>query len=296
MTQDEVRRQELGDFLRTRRARVSPANVGLLVTPRRRTPGLRREEVAQLAGISATWYTWLEQKRPIRVSPRALDNLARVLQLKPAERVQLFQLAMRQPVVDANARHETVSAPIQQILDQLGSMPAFVRGRRWDILAWNRSARAFFFDFQRVPPEERNLVWLIFTHPELRSLMVDWEPRAQDIVARFRLDYGRHAGDLHFLQLVERLNAVSPEFADWWPRFDVLPQIEGRKQYRHPGVGLIVAEHTTFTLTDNSDLRITVFSGADEKSIARLQRAVAAHESGLRTRNQRRHRIAYRAS
>lgn len=288
-TQDEIRRQELSDFLRTRRARVAPADVGLLVTQRRRTPGLRREEVAQLAGISATWYTWLEQRRPIRASPRALDNLARVLQLQPVERIQLFQLAMRQPVVDATDRRESVSRPIQRMLDQLDSMPAFIRGRSWDILAWNHGARAFFFDFKRVPAAERNLVWLVFTHPELRSLMMDWETRARDVVARFRLDYGRHAGDPYFLQLVERLNTVSPEFIRWWPRSDVLPQLEGRKRYNHPVVGLINAEHTTFTLADSPDLRMTVFSGADKKSIARMRRAVAAHESGLRARNQPRH-------
>ena len=296
MTEDEARRQELGDFLRNRRARVAPSDVGLVATPRRRAPGLRREEVAQLAGISASWYTWLEQKRPIRISPRTLDNLARVLQLNPAERIQLFQLALRQPVIEGTSQREHVSLATQRMLDQLDSMPAFIRGRRQNILAWNRAARAFFFDFEKVPPDERILVWLFFTRPELRSLIgVDWRARAQDVLARFRLDYGRHAGDADFLQLVERLRAVSPEFARWWPRFDVLPSVEGRKRYNHSVAGLIIAEHFTFAVTDNPDLRITVFSPADHKSMARMRIAVAAHRDGSPVRSRRKNAVASRA-
>jgi transcriptional regulator with XRE-family HTH domain len=288
MTQDEIRRQELGDFLRTRRARVAPSDVGLVATPRGRAPGLRREEVAQLAGISASWYPWLEQKRPIRVSPRTLDNLARVLQLNPAERIQLFQLALRQPVIETSRERENVSPATQRLLDQLDTMPAFIRGRRWDILAWNRAARAFFFDFEKLPSDERNLIWLFFTEPELRLLMaVEWQTRARNALAIFRLDYGRHAGDSDFLLLVERLNVVSPEFARWWPRLDVLPQIEGRKQYNHPAAGLIVAEHHTFSMTDNPELRITVFSPADHKSMTRMRAAVVAHRNGSRVSSQR---------
>jgi transcriptional regulator with XRE-family HTH domain len=293
MTQDEIRRQELSDFLRNRRARVAPSDVGLVATPRRRSPGLRREEVAQLAGISASWYAWLEQKRAIRVSPRTLDNLARVLKLDPAERIQLFQLALRQPVIEGTSQREHISEATQRMLDQLDSIPAFIRGRRWDILAWNRAARAFFFDFEKVPLNERNLVWLFFTHPALRLLIgVDWRTRTQDVLARFRLDYGRHAGDADFLQLVERLTAVSPEFARWWPRFDVRPQVGGRKQYNHPVAGLIVAEHFTFSMTDNPELRMTVFSPADHKSMARMRAAVAALRNGSRVRSHRQNEIA----
>jgi transcriptional regulator with XRE-family HTH domain len=139
MNQDEIRRQELSSFLRTRRARISSADVGLPAAQRRRTPGLRREEVAQLAGVSVTWYTWLEQKRPISVSAGTCDSLARVLHLNPAERTQLFQLALRQPVIDATSQCETVSPRLQQMLDHSATMPAFVMGRRWDVLAWNQA-------------------------------------------------------------------------------------------------------------------------------------------------------------
>src|SRR5216683_7542914 len=151
MNDDEIRRQELSDFLRTRRARISPADVGLATAHRRRTPGLRREEVAQLAGMSVTWYTWLEQKRPIGVSAGALDNLARVLQLDPLERTQLFQLALRQPLVDSTSQAETVSPRFQRMIDHNAAMPAVVMGRRWDALAWNLAARAFFSISSKCP-------------------------------------------------------------------------------------------------------------------------------------------------
>jgi transcriptional regulator with XRE-family HTH domain len=281
MTKDEIRRQELSNFLRTRRERLHPSDVGLLANRRRRTPGLRREEVAQLAGMSATWYTWLEQKRPIKVSFNVLDNLARVLRLDPIERVQLFQLALHNPVVDPAPRREEVSPLIQRTLDRMDAVAAFIMGPRWDVLAWNHAARAFFFDFETVPREERNLVWLAFTSPALRSLLADWPTRAQDILARFRGDYGRHAGDPHFVQLVERLNSVSAEFAQWWPRHDVRPQSEGRKQYNHPVAGPLLAEHLTFSMTDNPELRLTIFAPiAAGDSIAKFDRIVGSFKVG----------------
>ncbi len=279
-TPDEIRRQELSNFLRTRRERLSPADVGLHPGPRRRTPGLRREEVAQLAGISATWYTWLEQKRPVKVSVNVLGNLARVLKLNAAEKIQLFNLAMRYPAADRLPHRPAISALIQRTLDQMETLAGFIMGPRWDVLAWNRAAQAFFFDFATVPADERNLVWLTFTSPAVKSLMVDWPTRAQDVLARFRGDYGRHAGDAHFVQLVERLKAVSPEFAQWWPRHDVRPQSEGRKQYAHPAAGRILAEHITFSMTDNPELRLILFAPiAEADSIVRFRRLVESFVS-----------------
>ncbi len=131
-------------------------------------------------------------------------------------------------------------------------------GRRWDILAWNRAALSFYLDFEQVPANERNMLWLIFTHAAMRSLLVDWRKRAQDTLARFRSDYGRHAGDAHFVQLVERLKSVSPEFAQWWPRHDILPITEGRNAYDHPIAGRMIVEHTTFSVSDNPELRLVV--------------------------------------
>jgi len=281
MTKDEIRRQELSDFLRNRRGRISPADVGLPATTRRRTPGLRREEVAHLAGMSATWYTWLEQKRPIGVSPGVLDNLARVLLLDPAERMQLFQLALRNPVLECPSKPETVSPLIRRIVDQLNPIPAIIIGRRWDVLAWNHAALAFFVDFAQVPAAERNMLWLLFTNSALRSLVADWRERAQDTLARFRADYGRHAGDPDFVQLVERLKSVSPEFAEWWPRFDIQPVSEGRREYDHPLGGRMVVEHATFLVGDNPELGMLVMNPAEAaNSIAKMEKLVAAFRNG----------------
>ena len=277
LKKDEIRRQELSDFLRNRRGRIDPADLGLPATSRRRTPGLRREEVAQLAGMSVTWYTWLEQKRPIGVSSGVLDNLARVLRLDPAERLQLFQLALCRPALDVPSRRETVSPLIRRLLDQTHPIPAFVLGRRWDILAWNRAALAFYLNFEQVPTNERNMLWLIFTNSTMRSLLVHWRKRAQDTLARFRGDYGRHAGDAHFVQLVERLKSVSPEFADWWPRHDILPITEGRNDYDHPIAGRMIVEHTTFSVSDNPELRLVVcLAAAASNSAAKMRKLVAA--------------------
>jgi transcriptional regulator with XRE-family HTH domain len=281
MTKDEIRRRELSDFLRNRRGRIAPADVGLPATSRRRTPGLRREEVAQLAGVSATWYTWLEQKRPIGVSSGVLENLARVLRLDPAERMQLFQLALRQPILDSRSRAETVSPALRRLLDETNPIPALVLGRRWDVLAWNRAILAFFVDFEQVPANERNMLWLVFTNSALRSLIVDWPTRAKDTLARFRADYGRHAGDAHFVQLVERLKSVSAEFAEWWPRHDILPMTGSRYAYDHPLTGRMIVEGTTFSVVDDPELRLIMFlAAAASNSIAKMKKIVATFRKG----------------
>jgi transcriptional regulator with XRE-family HTH domain len=279
MNQDEIRRQELSNFLRTRRARVAPAEAGLPPTHRRRTPGLRREEVAQLAGMSATWYTWLEQGRPIGVSAGMLANLARVLLLDDIERVQLFQLALRQPLLDPTPRPERISPLLQHMLDDMSGLPAFMLGRRWDVLAWNSAARALMVDFPVVVAAERNLVWLIFTDPALRALLVDWQTRARDVLARFRVDYGRHAGDAHFVQLVERLKSVSSEFAEWWPRHDVRPRDEGLKRYNHPLVGPLQLGHVSFSVLDNPEIKLNIMTPVRTADSAKLDQIISRFKS-----------------
>jgi hypothetical protein len=236
-----------------------------------------------LARMSVTWYTWLEQKRPIKVSEGMLDNLARVLRLDPIERKQLFRLALHQPAVDSNSMRETVSPRFQRMMDYNGGMPAFVIGRRWDVLAWNRAARAFYFDFEQVPADERNLVWLLFTNSALRALSVDWAARARDVVARFRADYGRHVGDAYFLELVERLISASPEFAEWWPRHDVKPLTEGSTELRHPLAGRMLVEHMAFSPVDNPELRVfALLPTAEANSISKMRKVIAAFGKSAR--------------
>jgi transcriptional regulator with XRE-family HTH domain len=280
MNQDQIRRQELSNFLRTRRARISPAEAGLCAAQRRRTPGLRREEVAQLSGVSVTWYTWLEQCRPMKVSAGVLDSLARVLRLDPIERTQLFQLGACQPILHTRPRKEKVSPLIQRLVDQEHTYAVIIIGRRWDVLGSNRVARAFFMDFETLPAVERNLVWLVFTNRVMRSLLADWPSRARDVLARFRADYGRQTGDPQFVELVERLKSVSPEFAEWWPHHDVHQQSEGRKYYNHAAVGRVLAEHITLSVSDNPELRLAIVAPtADPDSIAKFQEIVKSSET-----------------
>jgi len=269
------RRQELSDFLRTRRARIAPADVGLPPGKRRRTPGLRREEVSTLAGISATLYTWLEQGREIGVSSRVLDSVARVLKLDSLERTRLFQLAMRQPPTDRAARRPSVSPLLKRLIDNISATPALVMGRRLDLLAWNYAARAFFVDFEAIPADERNLLWLFFTNPTMRLRYVDWPARAQHVLAQFRLEYGRAAGDPEFEALVEKLKLVSREFAEWWTRHDVRLLDEGRTEYRHPAVGRLIAEYINFSVNGNPELTVAVLTPAPElRSIEKVRRII----------------------
>jgi transcriptional regulator with XRE-family HTH domain len=241
---------------------------------------LRREEVAQLAGISATWYTWLEQRRSIRVSAGVLDNLARVLKLDPIERTQLFQLAAGRSTPEVYLHKYKINPIMRHVLDQMHGFPAFVMGPRWDLLGWNRAAGALFTDYDNVPAAERNFLWLVFTSPAMRSLLVDWPNRARDVLARFRMEYGRHAGDLHFVNLIERLRSVSPEFKQWWPRHDVLPLGPGRLAYNHPAVGQLYLEHVALTMKDNPELTLVMHVPvAEHDSIAKLAQIIRSFET-----------------
>jgi transcriptional regulator with XRE-family HTH domain len=267
MLRDDVRRQELRDFLKTRRARVSPTDVGLVVAGRRRTSGLRREDVASLAGVSATWYTWLEQGRPVKASSQLLENLARIFRLSPTEQLQLYHLAARQPPLNREPLQEQVSPLMERLMEQMGTIPALILGRRWDVLASNQALRSVLFDFDSLPPNERNILWFFFAHPVARSLD-NWEPRARAALARFRFDYGRHAGDPDFIELVDRLKAASLEFAAWWPSQEVLPQSEGRAEFMH---GSIFADHITLLMAENTDLKLILLI-PDAASLGKIEK------------------------
>ena len=255
---DNQRRAQLADFLQTRRARLKPADVGLPAGSRRRTPGLRREEVADLAAVGLTWYTWLEQGRDIRASVAVLESLARTLRLDPAERNHLFHLADQPLLAPLPPLEETVPASIQRMMDGMLTSAAYVMGRRWDILAWNQTACQIFGDFGEMASEDRNAVWLTFTSPHYRRLHVDWERYAQTVLAKFRVNCGRCVEDPYMQEMVARLEEASPEFRLWWPRHDVRDCTGGLKTIDHPVLGPMVLEYMGLQVTHNPDLRLVV--------------------------------------
>ena len=264
-TNGERRRAELADFLRRRRESIQPGQVGLPNGGRRRTPGLRREEVALLAGVGTTWYTWLEQGRDVRASLDVLDALSRALHLTPAERTHLILLGRGEEPPPCKYSTERVSAPIKRLIENLGVNPAYVLGRRWDYLAWNDAAKALFGDFGAIPRGERNHVWLHFMDPARRELFSDWERGARLMVARFRSDHARHLGDPAFEQLIAALRKSSPEFCREWKRHEVARSGAGRKELHHPVAGLLVFEHAGFSPLDVPDQRVVLYTPLPER-------------------------------
>lgn len=256
----QQRLQELGDFLRTRRARLIPELVGFSRGSRRRAPGLRRAEVSQLAGISVDWYTWLEQGRPITVSTQVLESLAQALHLDASERAHLFFLAHQQPPPEMAMEPEIVSPTIQRFLDRLSPSPAYVVGSRWDIMAWNKAACVVFGDFCFMSIRQRNIVWRLFTSSSYRHFLVDWEKHARRVLAQFRASCGRHPGDPQLTELMHDLMVCSPEFRTWWPEHEVLGAPEGQKALKHPLAGPLLFERLTFQVVDASDLKVIVYT------------------------------------
>jgi transcriptional regulator with XRE-family HTH domain len=262
------RRDELADFLRNRRASLQPEDVGLPNGGRRRTPGLRREEVAQLAGVGTTWYTWLEQGRDVRASLEVLEALSRALRLTPAERGHLILLGRGEELPPCKAPPERVSPTLRRLVQNLGSNPAYILGRRWDYLAWNRAFQ-LLFDWEPGRDQlSRNHVWLTFMDPARRELMADWERGSRHIVAKFRADSARNIGDPAFEQLISALRSYSPEFCKLWNRHEVAGGGEGRKELNHPVAGQLVFEHAVFRHAENSDQRLVLYSPLREDGTA----------------------------
>ena len=260
---DEERRRALGDFLKTRRAQRSPSSAGLPERrASRRTPGLRREEVAQLAGVSVTWYTWLEQGRDIRASEQVLESIAAALGLNVEERNHVFRLAHRQVLPAPPPIKHTVNPALQTVLDSLRTSPAWVIEHRWNILAWNRAACEVFGDFGAMSLRERNILRFAFTDEALRQRLVDWEAFAQSMLATFRASGSEYVGEPWFVRLVEDLKGASPEFRKWWPEHDVRGAPLERVRLDLPGVGLLELDNVSFQVNSDPDLRVCVYAAA----------------------------------
>ncbi|MEU0414042.1 helix-turn-helix domain-containing protein [Streptomyces griseorubiginosus] len=254
------RRAELSEFLRTRRARLKPEDVGLPEFGRhRRVPGLRREELAQLAGVSVAYYTRLEQGNGRNVSAEVLDAIARALRLSDAEHAHLTHLAKpKQHKKKAGGRTEQVRGPLRQLLDSI-EVPAYVSGRRSDILAWNRMAAAVFGDWSELPVPERNWARLVFLRPEYRDLFVEWDQKASDMVSYLRMDAGCHPDDPLLSSLVGELSLKSEEFRRLWATHDVKEKSFGVKRLRHPLVGDLALHFESFRLSDGTEQALITY-------------------------------------
>lgn len=254
----EIRCRELGAFLRAHRERLSPALAGLPPGSRRRTPGLRREEVAQLCGFSATWYSWIEQGRPVAASPAALGRLAEALHLSPAERGYLFELAGKRDPTNASAVGDEPRPAVLAALRSIGT-PAYLLDRRWSALAWTTPAERLFTGWLD-GEGDRNLLRYTFLSPDARALLCDWEERARRVAAEFRADYSRRPDDPLLRGLIEELTAASPVFARYWGEQAVLSREGGERQFNHPQDGLLRYQQAVFTLADRPDIKMVVLT------------------------------------
>ncbi len=262
----------LGDLLRSRRERLQPVDVGLPTGTRRRTRGLRREEVALLAAISPTYYAFLEQGRDVRPSRQVLDALAAALRLGPAERAHLHELVHGVPPPEAA---EALAPAVAALVDRLDPSPTYVTGRRFDVLAANRAARALWTDWPALELEERNMLWFMFTDPAARTTFVEWEREATALLARYRSAADRHPDDRSFRELTERLHAASAEVRAWWPRHDIAPLSSGTKRLRHQVLGELELTHVVLLVADDPDQKLVTFDAGekDQARIAELLRA-----------------------
>ncbi|WP_314221209.1 helix-turn-helix domain-containing protein [Streptomyces zaehneri] len=271
------RRAELSEFLRTRRARLKPQDVGLPDFGRhRRVPGLRREELAQLAGVSVAYYTRLEQGNGRNVSAEVLDSIARALRLSDAEHAHLTHLAKPKHKKKQSAPQQQVRGPLRQLLDTMDSVPAYLIGRRTEILGWNRMAAAVFGDWAELPVAERNWARLVFLRPDYRDLFVDWEQKAIDIVCALRMDAGCYPDDPRLSALVGQLSVKSEDFRRLWATHDVKEKSHGVKLLRHPLVGELSLNFEGFRLMGDGEQTMVTYHADQGSASAEALRLLAS--------------------
>ncbi|MEV4625350.1 helix-turn-helix transcriptional regulator [Micromonospora sp. NPDC049523] len=271
---------ELREFLRSRRARITPAEVGLTPHPgSRRVPGLRREEVAQLAGMSVDYYVRLERGRNLNVSESVLDALARALRLDETERSHLFTLARPSRAQRRPMPPQRVRPGLHRVLETLGDTPAMITGHRMDVLASNRLARVLYTDFDALPPRERNMARYLFLDESARDLYVDWDEAARSTVAALHLYAGRHPHDPRLAELVGELSVRDQDFRRWWAAHDVLRHSHGSKRYRHPLVGELTLAYEALTPSGDDEQILGVYTAEAGSSSEQALRLLASWTS-----------------
>jgi transcriptional regulator with XRE-family HTH domain len=254
-----ARRRELGDFIRAQRERMA-LDAGAIAARRRRTPGLRREEVAQLAGLSTTWYTWIEQGRDVSVSPMALARLARTLRLDRAQRTYLFELAGKRDPDQGGSDDDDLPLAVLASVAAIAA-PAYILDRSWEARVWNAAAERLFAGWlDRAPTGDggHSLLKFIFLEPGARSLICDWENRARRVTAEFRAHYASHLDDRPLRRLIDELSRDSAEFAQLWDQHGVLGREGGERTFNHPRDGFLRYEQVTFELAGHADFKLTI--------------------------------------
>ena len=267
----------LGSYLRDRRSRLDPAAFGLSGT-RRRTPGLRREEVAQRANISPTWYTWLEQGRGGAPSADVLDRIARALILTEVEREHLYLLGLGRPPEVHYRPTEGITPRLQRVLDALGASPALVRTATWDVVAWNRAASVIFTDYGTLPPGQRNILRIMFADASVRAAQPDWQSVARFVVGAFRADAARAGAVSQVADLVDELCRISPDFKALWQDQDVRSFGDGIEHLKHPTLGTITIEYSSFAVDGRPDLSMLIYNPVTPEDAARIRSLVMSHE------------------
>jgi len=268
---ERSRRAELGDFLKARRAGLRPEDVGLPPGPRRRTPGLRREEVALLAGVGVSWYTWLEQGRPINASWQVLDAVARTLRLDGAGRWHLYRLAEAMPL-RSWAKTTVVPDAVTDVIRSLDPLPAVLINSRFDIIQTNDAHEEMFWDWHSLPCVHKNLLWCAITEPRAREMFLNYDEEIPYMIARLRAAYAQHIGELEWDEDIRRLSGLSPEFAGLWARHEVAAPAPRTLRFRHAEAGLMTFTRSELDVLSVADLHIAVYSPADDDTRGRLPR------------------------
>ena len=269
--EETERRKDLAQFLRDRRARIAPAVAGLQIGTRRRARGLLREEVAMIAGVGVTWYTWLEQARPIRPSLRVLGGIARALRLDEAESAHLYRLA--RPDLEPAPKAQIalgVSPALLRTMEGLAPHPAYATNAMWDLVAWNKPAVSVFGDFARIEPDRRNILHMLFCHPDWRKLFKDWAAISALAVAQFRASTARLTAEPRLQAFIRTLEESSEEFRTQWNRRDVRLPTACSKVLEHPSASRLHLDYATFQPDGGQDVRLTIYTPGDRPSAERL--------------------------